>query len=69
MYELEVCTFRGARDFWRDKKQYESLDHAVDSGRLVNFEKHLKLDEFDTSEPQGDWRFRELVGILMRFDL
>ena len=37
--------------------------------RLVNFEKGLKLDEFDTSEPEGDYFLRELIGILMFLEL
>ena len=38
---------------------------GVRSGRRNPLAKGLKLDEFDKTEPEGDWPFRELVGCLM----
>ena len=38
---------------------------GVSSGWRNPFEKDLKLAEFDKSELEGDWPFRELVGCLM----
>ena len=38
---------------------------GVSSGRRNPLEKGLKLEEFDATEPEGDWPFRELVGCLM----
>ena len=41
------------------------LKFGVSSGRRNPLEKGLKLKEFDATEPEGDWPFRELVGCLM----
>ena len=38
---------------------------GVSSGRKNPLEKGLKLDDFDKSEIDGDWPFRELVGCFM----
>ena len=40
-------------------------DICVSSGKRNPLEEGLKLDEFDKTEPEGDWPFRELVGCLM----
>ena len=42
-----------------------ALKFGVSSGRRNLLEKGLKLEEFDATEPEGDWPFRELVGCLM----
>ena len=41
------------------------MKFGVNSGRRNPLEKGLKLEEFDATEPEGDWPFRELVGCLM----
>ena len=40
-------------------------DICVSSGKINPLEEGLKLDEFDKTEPEGDWPSRELVGCLM----
>ena len=42
-----------------------ALKFGVSSSRRNPLEKVLKLEEFDATEPEGDWPFRELVGCLM----
>ena len=42
-----------------------ALKFGVSSGRRNPLEKGLKLEEFDVTEPEGDWPFRELVGCSM----
>ena len=41
------------------------MKFGVSSGRRNPLEKGRKLEEFDATEPEGDWPFRELVGCLM----
>ena len=43
----------------------KALKFGVISGRRNPLEKGLKLKEFDVTEPEGDWPFRELVRCLM----
>ena len=42
-----------------------ALKFGVSSGRRNPLEKGLKLEEFDATEPEGGWPFREMVGCLM----
>ena len=42
-----------------------ALKFGASSGRRNPLEKSLTLEEFDGTEPEGDWRFRELVGCFM----
>ena len=42
-----------------------ALKFGVSSGRRNPLEKGLKLKEFDATEPEGGWPFRELAGCLM----
>ena len=42
-----------------------TLKFGVSSGRRNLLDKGLQLEEFDATEPEGDWPFRELVGCLM----
>ena len=41
---------------------------CVSSSRRNRSRKGIDLDEFDKSETEGDWLFRELVGALMWLD-
>ena len=38
---------------------------GVCSGRITPLPTGLKLEEFDSNEPESDWPFRELMGCLM----
>ena len=42
-----------------------ALKFGVNAGRRNPLGKSLKLEEFDATEPEGDWPFFELVGCLM----
>ena len=42
-----------------------ALKFGVSSGRRNPLEKGHKIEEFDATEPEGDWPFRERVGCLM----
>ena len=42
-----------------------ALQFGVSSGRRNPLKKGLQLEEFDATEPEGGWPFRELVGCLM----
>ena len=42
-----------------------ALKFGVSSGRRNPLAKGLKLEEFDATQPEGDWPFRELVGCLI----
>ena len=42
-----------------------ALKFVVSSGRRNTIEKGPNLEEFDATEPEGDWPFRQLVGCLM----